>query len=67
MEVSIDNKDIYIQLPPGYEAPLGTVAKLTHSLYRLRDSAAHYHKVMDEWMLVYGFTLIDNDHTMFSY
>ena len=28
MEASIDDKDIYIQLPPGYEAPPGTVAKL---------------------------------------
>ena len=67
MEAKIDDKDIYIQLPPGYEAPPGMVAKLSRSLYGLRDSAARYHKVMDDWMLNYGFEAIDNDHTMFKF
>ena len=39
----IEDQDIYMSLPDGYSAPAGQVAKLAHSLYRLRDSAFRYH------------------------
>eukprot|EP00961_Rhodomonas_salina_P069646 935066-Rhodomonas_salina.1 len=34
----IEDKDIYIALPAGYEVPKGSTAKLSSSLYGCRDS-----------------------------
>jgi hypothetical protein len=67
MTSDIDENDIYIQLPPGYEAPPGTVAKLSKSLYGLKNSAYLFHKSLSTWMLDYGFKAIDSDETMFRY
>eukprot|EP00961_Rhodomonas_salina_P137926 1855426-Rhodomonas_salina.2 len=39
MVSGIEDQDIYVQLPPGYEAPSGFTARLAWSLYGLRDSA----------------------------
>ena len=66
MVAPIDDKDIYVQLPPGYEAPEGFTAKLSSSLYGLRDAAFRFHKTLADWMEDYGFTPLDPDRTMFK-
>lgn len=62
----IEDKDIYIQLPPGYEAPEGYVAKLACCLYGLQDSAYLFHKTLSDWMVEYGFEPLDPDRMMFK-
>mmetsp|Transcript_49639 Transcript_49639/g.101360 ORF Transcript_49639/g.101360 Transcript_49639/m.101360 type:complete len:638 (-) Transcript_49639:44-1957(-) len=66
MVSGIDDKDLYIQLPKGYEAPEGFVARLARSLYGLRDSAFRFHKTLSDWMCDYGFTPLNADRTMFK-
>ena len=66
MVAPIDDKDIYVQLPPGYEAPDGFTAKLSSSLYGLRDAAFRFHKTLADWMTEYGFVPLDPDRTMFK-
>jgi len=63
----IEDQDIYIQLPPGYEAPPGTTAMLSQSLYGLRDAAYRFHKTLSDWMPEYGCEALDADRTMFRY
>ena len=67
MVSEIPDQDLYIQLPPGYEAPPGTTAKLSKSLYGLRDAAYRFHKTLSDWLLDYGCEALDADRTMFRY
>ena len=62
----IDDKDIYVQLPTGYEDPEGYVAKLSRSLYGLRDATYRFHKTLADWMSSYGFIALDPDRTLFQ-
>jgi len=63
----IPDQDLYIALPPGYEAPPGHTAMLSKSLYGLRDAAYRFHQTLSTWMLEYGCEAIDADRTMFRY
>ena len=67
MVAPIDDQDIYIQLPEGYGAPKGKVAKLTRSLYGLKCAAYRYHKTFADWIEEYGFKSLDPDRTIFKY
>eukprot|EP00961_Rhodomonas_salina_P143397 1929593-Rhodomonas_salina.1 len=55
MVSSIEDKDIYIALPPGYEVPKGFTTKLSSSLYGCRDSVFRFHCTLSTWMVDYGF------------
>ena len=66
MVSGIDDQDLYVQLPPGYQTPDGYVARLCRSLYGLRDSAYRFHKTLSDWMVEYWFTLLDADRTLFK-
>eukprot|EP00961_Rhodomonas_salina_P089983 1210200-Rhodomonas_salina.1 len=66
MVSGIEDQNIFVQLPPGCEAPQGFVARLASSLYGLRDSAYCFHKTLSDWMMEYGFTALDADSTMFK-
>eukprot|EP00961_Rhodomonas_salina_P092226 1241102-Rhodomonas_salina.1 len=61
----IDDKDIYIELPKGYEAPEGYTAKLSSSLYGCRDSAHRFWKTLSTWLIDYGFEVVNADKTLF--
>eukprot|EP00961_Rhodomonas_salina_P026628 359844-Rhodomonas_salina.1 len=65
MESLIEDKDIYIALPPGYEVPKGFTAKLSLSLYGCRDSAFRFHHTLSMWMVDYGFEPVNTDKTLF--
>eukprot|EP00961_Rhodomonas_salina_P273345 3693487-Rhodomonas_salina.1 len=66
MVSGIEDQNIFVQLPPGYEVPQGFVASLARSLYSLRDSAYRFHKTLSDWMIEYGFTTVDADCMMFK-
>jgi len=61
------DKDIFIQLPPGYELPPGKAAKLKRSLYGLRQASALFYRKLRAWLLDYGFVSIGDDGTLFRY
>ena len=65
--IAAPGKDLYVQLPAGYEAPQGFVARLALSLYGLRDLAFCFHKTLSDWMLEYGFEPLNADKTIFKY
>eukprot|EP00961_Rhodomonas_salina_P141817 1909538-Rhodomonas_salina.1 len=68
MVSGIEDQNIFkfVQLPPGYKAPQGFVARLARSLYGLCDFAYEFHKTLSDWMIEYGFTALDADHMVFK-
>eukprot|EP00961_Rhodomonas_salina_P271737 3671475-Rhodomonas_salina.1 len=65
MVSSIDDKEIYIELPKGYEEPEGYTARLNRSCYGTRDAAYRFWKTLSDWMLEYGFEAVKTDKTLF--
>jgi hypothetical protein len=54
-------EDIYINLPSRYRLPKGKVLKLKKYIYRLRQSAFHWHQLFSKWLANHGFENIDSD------
>lgn len=60
------DKTIYLQLPPGYAPAPGKTTKLVKSIYGLRQSSARFHRLLEAWLLAYGFTAIGADRVTFK-
>jgi hypothetical protein len=60
------DKDIYLRLPPGYEPAPGMTAKLNRSLYGLRQASSSFHKLLEGWLLEYGFEPVGADRVTFK-
>eukprot|EP00961_Rhodomonas_salina_P117242 1578170-Rhodomonas_salina.1 len=65
MVSSIEDKELYIELPKGYEAPEGYTARLNSSCYGTRDAAFRFWKTLSDWMIEYGFEAVNADKTLF--
>ena len=60
------DKDIYLRLPPGYEPAPGMTAKLNRLLYGLRQASSSFHKLLEGWLLEYGFEPVGADRVTFK-
>eukprot|EP00961_Rhodomonas_salina_P029585 398454-Rhodomonas_salina.1 len=65
MVSSIHDKEIFIELPKGYEAPEGFTTRLNHSCYGTRDAAFRFWRTLSTWMVESGFEAVNADKTLF--
>ena len=66
MVSKVAKDDIYIELPEGYKAPVGYVARLRNMLYGCCDASQVFHTTFTKWLMAYGFEPLDTDRTLFK-
>ena len=60
------DRELYLDLPPGYELPPDKVIRMKKSLYGLKDAGANFYKLLSNWLQNYGFTAIGADKVTYK-